>query len=47
MVKAVDSKSTGLCPRQFESGRCRVLFKTHVDMSEIKNFYRLNFIGLF
>ena len=24
VVKAVDSKSTGLCPRQFESGRCRV-----------------------
>ena len=23
VVKAVDSKSTGLCPRQFESGRCR------------------------
>ena len=23
MVKAVDSKSTGLCPRGFESHRCR------------------------
>ena len=26
VVKAVDSKSTGLCPRQFESGRCRIFF---------------------
>ena len=26
VVKAVDSKSTGLCPRQFESGRCRLAF---------------------
>ena len=26
VVKAVDSKSTGLCPRQFESGRCRMNF---------------------
>ena len=26
MVKAVDSKSTGLRPRQFESGRCRNFF---------------------
>ena len=24
VVKAVDSKSTGLRPRQFESGRCRI-----------------------
>ena len=26
VVKAVDSKSTGLCPRWFESSRCRVPF---------------------
>jgi hypothetical protein len=26
VVKAVDSKSTGLCPRQFESGRCRFFY---------------------
>lgn len=26
MVKAVDSKSIGLVPHQFKSGRCRFLF---------------------
>ena len=26
MVKEVDSKSTGLCPREFESRRCRFFF---------------------
>ena len=26
VVKAVDSKSTGLRPRRFESGRCRKIF---------------------
>ena len=25
MVKEVDSKSTGLCPREFKSRRCRLL----------------------
>ena len=26
MVKEVDSKSTGLCPREFKSRRCRLFF---------------------
>jgi hypothetical protein len=26
VVKEVDSKSTGLCPREFESRRCRFFF---------------------
>jgi hypothetical protein len=33
VVKEVDSKSTGLCPREFESRRCRFFFSLcHVDV---------------
>ncbi len=33
VVKAVDSKSTGLCPRQFESGRCRTFLLEHLRIT--------------
>ena len=35
-VKEADSKSAGLCPRRFESCRCRVLLK--FEMNQVSVF---------
>ena len=45
VVKAVDSKSTGLCPRRFESGRCRILLSVLLG-EQRRGVWRPRAVGL-